>query len=396
MQFKKSDPDIETIISRIVRGDVVIDSDYSKNNRWSEIKKQQLIDTIIRDWYVPPVYLVVEENTGRLEVVDGRERLGAIKEFVDGWLRVDGFTSPWDRIVNGLHGCSFNDLPEEFKNSFLRFSIGFVVIDDYSHGESGELFKRLSHRSGLTGAEQRNSYYGPMRSQVKAFVSDLERRGVGKDFLGFSNSRMAYDDVMSRVAILIERGGLDFKITSDDLSSWYSAEDSLADSTVMAMENVLLKLYEVSCVGSVPRFNKSTLVTWLLFLARLITNGLGWVGSNVIHDFMHYFDARLRDAVEPDQYSEDFQQAQVLLEMYRHRSSIKVDEVSSVILRDAAVWVLFFQYVNFVNYYDDLNVDMPSLKALQSLVRENVSIFSSEEEVSKIILTSGWGEFICR
>lgn len=396
MQFKKSDPDIETILSRIVRGDVVFESGYSKKNRWSEVKKQQLIDTIIRDWYVPPIYLVAEKNTGRLEVLDGRERLGAIKEFVEGWVRVEGFTDPWDRKINAYHECTFNELPEEVQRCFLRFSIGFLIIDDYSHGESGELFKRLSHRSGLTGAEQRNSYYGPMRSQVKTFVSKLEELGVGKDFLGFSNSRMVYDDVMARVAILIERGGLDFKITSDDLSRWYNVEESLADSTVKSMDDVLLKLHEISCVGIVPKFNKSTLVTWLLFLARLTTNGLSWISPAVLHDFMHYFDARLRESLDNDEYAEDFQQSQVLLEMYRHRSSVKVDDVSSVVIRDAAVWILFCQHVSLINYYEGLTDDMPALQKLQDVVSGSVSIFSSEEEVSKMILTSGWGALTCR
>jgi hypothetical protein len=52
----------------------------------------------------------------------------------------------------------------------------------------------LNQPTSLTGAEQRNAFFGPVRAQIKEFVEALEKMGLGKEFLAFSNSKMAYHD----------------------------------------------------------------------------------------------------------------------------------------------------------------------------------------------------------
>jgi hypothetical protein len=62
-------------------------------------------------------------------------------------------------------------------------------------------------------------------------VEALDEMEPGKDVLGFSNSRMAYDDVLSRVALSIERGSLEAKVKSSDLIELYRSKASLARET---------------------------------------------------------------------------------------------------------------------------------------------------------------------
>ncbi|WEL43147.1 DUF262 domain-containing protein [Pseudomonas sp. CBSPBW29] len=84
MRLIPSDPDVETLVSRINSGEVDLQPDFQRGEVWSKSKKQRLIDSILRDWHVPPIHVIEDNYTGRLEVLDGQQRLAAIRDFVAG------------------------------------------------------------------------------------------------------------------------------------------------------------------------------------------------------------------------------------------------------------------------------------------------------------------------
>ncbi|MFA5385655.1 MAG: DUF262 domain-containing protein [Eubacteriales bacterium] len=90
MRLLPSDPDIQTIVSRIQNGEINLQPDFQRGHVWSEFKKKRLIDSILRDWHVPPIHVVVVNETGMQDVLDGQQRLVAIYEFFKGEFPVDG------------------------------------------------------------------------------------------------------------------------------------------------------------------------------------------------------------------------------------------------------------------------------------------------------------------
>lgn len=56
----------------------------------------------------------------------------------------------------------------------------------------------------LTSAEQRNAYIGETRNQIKLLVDYFEKAGASKDTIGFSNSRLAYDEIIAKYCYAIE------------------------------------------------------------------------------------------------------------------------------------------------------------------------------------------------
>ncbi len=60
----------------------------------------------------------------------------------------------------------------------------------------------------MTSAEQRNSYIGDTRNQIKELVNYFEELGADKNTIGFSNSRMAYDDIISKFCYMLEIGSI--------------------------------------------------------------------------------------------------------------------------------------------------------------------------------------------
>ncbi|WEL64214.1 DUF262 domain-containing protein [Pseudomonas sp. CBSPGW29] len=140
MRLIPSDPDVETLVSRINSGEVDLQPDFQRGEVWSKSKKQRLIDSILRDWHVPPIHVIEDNYTGRLEVLDGQQRLAAIRDFVAGDFTLDGNLDPVDSDLVDIHGLKYNDLPHFYRRRFNHFSIRLFRVVEYKAGEPGELF----------------------------------------------------------------------------------------------------------------------------------------------------------------------------------------------------------------------------------------------------------------
>ncbi len=61
--------------------------DWQREDVWDRQRKQDLVDSILKDWKLPKFYFV-KTGEEQYEVVDGQQRLNAIFEFYDGDLRL--------------------------------------------------------------------------------------------------------------------------------------------------------------------------------------------------------------------------------------------------------------------------------------------------------------------
>ena len=61
---------------------------YQREKVWSEDKKSFLIDSILKNYPIPPVFfrMKIDPDTGitKYDVIDGKQRLTTIRDFVDG------------------------------------------------------------------------------------------------------------------------------------------------------------------------------------------------------------------------------------------------------------------------------------------------------------------------
>jgi hypothetical protein len=112
VRFDTSDPDIATIVRRIERNVIDLQPDFQRGEVWSAGKKQRLIDSILRKWHVPPIHLVAKSG-GKYDVLDGQQRLTAIRDFVRGKFAIDGDIEPHDSRLVELDGLRYFDLPED-------------------------------------------------------------------------------------------------------------------------------------------------------------------------------------------------------------------------------------------------------------------------------------------
>lgn len=350
MRLEPSDPDIETIVTRIERKDLDLQPEFQRGEVWSKAKKQRLIDSILREWHIPPVHVIELLESRKQEVLDGQQRLAAIRDFVRGEFVIDGEIPPTDTDIAALAGKRYRDLPDDWKRRFNQFTIRVFRIVDYRTEEPAELFFRLNQPSSLTAAEQRNAFFGPVREQIKKLVLELEVRGVDKRVLGFSNSRMAYDDVLARVCLTVRRKSVSEKITASDLVDLYRSNEPLPpESTQQVQQAIELVGGAQSALQGHVQLNKATVYSWFLFIIRAHSVWSVVLRPETFGRFVAWFERRrsasavsIADAASNGRaiLSQD------LLRIYADRSTSRVADVSSVILRDAIIWLGFEQFMS--------------------------------------------------
>ncbi len=128
ISFKESvvmnaDWTIETIDNQIRKGNIDLQPSFQRRGAWDDKRKSRLIESIIVGMPVPNIVLAEQkEHRGRFIVIDGKQRLMAITEFL-----ADGFKLKGLDIRPELNGQKYSELPSEDReyldNSTLRSTV---------------------------------------------------------------------------------------------------------------------------------------------------------------------------------------------------------------------------------------------------------------------------------
>lgn len=398
MRLLPSDPDIETLVGRINKHELDLQPDFQRGEIWALGKRQRLIDSVLRDWHVPPIHVILNEDQ-TVSVLDGQQRLAAIRDFVANEIPVDGSLPPHDQYIANLDGMRFDGLPFDVKRRFLRFPIRLFTIVDYRPAEPGELFYRLNQLSSLTAAEQRNAFFGETRKQVKDLVELVDQLDLGGSLFGFSNARMAYDDVVARSLFLLEADTLRQKVTSNALADRYRNDMPFSRSSINGVCSALQLMniaQRIACGGI--KLNKATAQTWIVFLASAPVAFSASSEKAILSDFMAHFELE-REAVSKDLYQSDMAGIRVgdnsdfttnlllrrALVEYSDRSTSRVADVSSVVLRDFVLWMFLLsrESVSSLNLSDKRKLKL--VEILRDGSAANMPVEYLADELS-------WGE----
>lgn len=117
-----------------------LDPDFQRRARWSPEKQSGLIESFLLNVPVPPIYLA-EDEYGRYSVVDGKQRLTAIRAFMAERLELRALEK-----FTELEGMSFERLPEPLQNALnIRPYVRVVTLLKQSDPAlKFEVFTRLN------------------------------------------------------------------------------------------------------------------------------------------------------------------------------------------------------------------------------------------------------------
>lgn len=332
LKLEKSDLQLETIVSRIRARELDLQPDFQRGEIWDNPRRQRLVDTILREWYVPAIHVVIDTDNEEV-VLDGQQRLAAIRDFFDDKVKVNGLIEPIDDAIKALHGLEYSRLPATARRAVNRFVITVVTLSDHEPQEPNELFFRLNQSYNLTPPEKRNALHGRARDQVKRLVEDLTNEGLlDPGTVGFSNGRLAYDDIVARTCVAIEIGNLRQHINNSVVESYYRSSEPFSERTVQSLrESASLLLRQIKNTPTQRiRFNKGTLQTWLIYChwAPRLT-------GQIPLDLLATFEESRSDGKAGER--SDSKAVAEMLRLYDDRASYRVTDVSSVLIRDLAI-----------------------------------------------------------
>ena len=352
--------ELEVVVSRIRNHTINLQPDYQRGEVWTVAKKKKLIDTIIRGWMIPPIHLISDENAIVEEVLDGQQRLVAIRDFFEGKFSIDGSIHPLSKDVSQLDGKYFEDLPEEVKFRIERYSITFIKLSGFLPEEPAELFNRLNQPATLTAAEKRNAYIGKTRKQIKDLVNDFEEKGASKELIGFSNSRLAYDEVISKFAFMLEANTLKKKITAGDIAKRYQEDIVFTDDTIhnvsLTIDKFVSSMKILNKNELHAKLSKATIISWWIFaykndvlpdieIADVIS------GFEVARDFLknkqRSIDSRIYET-KIEQLQDEYPFFEAMVNIYNQRASMGSTDALSIIYRDIIIH-LYAEMVEILN-----------------------------------------------
>lgn len=335
MKLQRSDPEIDTLVSRIQKDELDLQPEFQRGEIWDLKRQQRLVDTVLRRWYVPAVH-IVETADGEV-VLDGQQRLAAIRSFYDDKFTIDGHIEPWNEEVARLHGLKYSQLDAGTQRAIGRFVIPVITLSDYDPAEPNELFFRLNQSYNLTPPEKRNALHGPARDQVKGLVREFEANGLlTPRAVGFNNNRLAYDDIVARACVSLQFNTLRKHINNAVVEEFYRQRQGFSGHITDALSRGgAALLQEIRTSPDRVKFNKGTLQTWLVYCAWA-PGQTGLLPEGLLGKFESMRLAVRRGEAETSHLPPTLRS---VLGLYDDRASYRVTDVSSVLIRDLAIHV---------------------------------------------------------
>ena len=151
-----------------------------QSGQWDgdRLKKSLLIHSIFANYPVPPVYCLKEaisEKDYSYSILDGKQRLTTIFDFIDGRYPLDTETPSVtiDDTVYELGGKYFTDLDIECQQELLRFKFTIYGFEDADDDLIEEIFFRLNNSTPLSKPQKAMPLCGVENAKfIKSILSD--------------------------------------------------------------------------------------------------------------------------------------------------------------------------------------------------------------------------------
>ncbi len=195
------------------RKTIQTDPEYQRaSDIWTVEKKQLLIDTILNGFDVPKLYfhkfptsLVIDDQQFEYAIIDGKQRLEAIWEFIDGSFSLSlDFECLWDPLLIAK-GMTYSELGKNFpdlRNAIDSYGLTVVCIETADLEIIEDMFSRLNEAVPLSAAEKRNAKGGPIPGAIKQLTS----LPFFQAKVPFGNSRYRHYDLAVKFLMCAEYG----------------------------------------------------------------------------------------------------------------------------------------------------------------------------------------------
>ena len=203
-----ADYDVDGLVKRLKRGDIFIPP-FQRNYVWDQKEASRFIESLLLGLPVPGVFLAREQDSNKLLVIDGQQRLKTLQFFCEGYFNPKQEANArqvftLQKVQPQLEGLTYATLPEQARIKLDDSLIHATIIKQDSPQDDDtsvyHIFDRLnSSGRRLTPQEIRTTiYHGAVIDVVKV----LDDNSDWRDVFGNKNNRLKDQELILRFLAL--------------------------------------------------------------------------------------------------------------------------------------------------------------------------------------------------
>jgi len=223
IEFYLTEYSVELLANKMHTGEFQIPG-YQREDTWEPQRKSRFIESLLMGLPIPFLFFWESPTTGKLEIVDGSQRLRTIDQFILGDLVLGELEE-----LTELEGLRFSDLPESRQRKIKNRSIRGIVLNEHADDEARfDLFDRINTGSKVANKAEvrRGALVGPFLDMVIELAKDplfvelapvsetqnklREREELVTRFFAYSDGLEGYHDRVSHFLFAYAKGKNEF------------------------------------------------------------------------------------------------------------------------------------------------------------------------------------------
>jgi len=194
-----ADYPVESLVARMDRGDIFIPH-FQRDYVWSPKDASRFIETLLLGLPVPGLFLSKEQETQKLLVIDGQQRLRTLQFFYDGIFEPTGKRFSLSGVQPQFEGKTYRDLSSEEQRVLNDSIIHLTIVhqDEPSDDNSSiyYIFERLNTTGRILSPQEIRAclYHGEFNEALK----DLNSNPKWRKLFGPVNKRMRDQELILR------------------------------------------------------------------------------------------------------------------------------------------------------------------------------------------------------
>ena len=129
--------------------------EYQREFVWKPDKQSLFIESVLLGVPLTPFLVSVDDESGRLEIIDGSQRIRTMIAFFEGKLRLKNL-----KKLDKINKAKYGDLPKKLQSYIFNKDFRIIVVDNAEIDVRKDLYKRINTTSeDLTFAEIRKGSY---------------------------------------------------------------------------------------------------------------------------------------------------------------------------------------------------------------------------------------------
>ncbi|KAF8516507.1 hypothetical protein JB92DRAFT_3310266 [Gautieria morchelliformis] len=220
----------KALYDQIHDNDINLDPEYQRDVVWSEAKQIGLIDSIFRNFYVPPIIFAVtteDDGTEKRVCIDGKQRLTSIQKFIGGLIpHRDAFTNEKLWFIDSTTGPKRRLLPPQYKTLFQNKQIVCIEYSELPPDLEREVFQRVQMGMALTTAEKMQAISGPWPDLVREITNEyhLGVDGISEN-MDLNHARARDFQNLAQLIYCVDQLPGQVQGTTMQVEKWLSRED---------------------------------------------------------------------------------------------------------------------------------------------------------------------------